>query len=286
MANIDQQLVKAIADEVLKALQREPESLPTAALPAARFNPPAGVCTGDYSKFPELKGRAVGAAPPDASGPNDAKTRPADAAPVLTGIVTAEQLRDAIKASPDGVANVAKDARLTPLAQDLAREQPEKLRRVDPSSIADPRSSIGTPPWLWWADGHCPHVQALTTQHRGRLAATVAPRDARGLLQVVRDLARRVKANEVAGGVLFVHSGALAMCYANRCRSLRAVLGTCPEAVEEGVRELGMNVLVIEYPHVKPQKMAAMVERVLAGRGTPRVPPQVARELRDLEECG
>jgi ribose 5-phosphate isomerase RpiB len=271
MANIDQQLVKAIADEVMRALERDPGSLPTA------IHPPAGVCTGDYSKFTELSARSIGATKPN---PAPAAT-PRVAA--LTGIITADQLRDAMKAAPDGVALVAKNARLTPLAQDLAREQPDKLRRVDPASIAEGRPSTSPPPWLWWADGHCPHVQTLTADHRGRLSATVASRDSRGLLHVVRELARRVRLGEVSGGVLFVESGALAMCYANRCRSLRAVLGTCVEATKQGVRDVGLNVLVVEYRHVKAHTMREMVEMVLASR--PAAPPQVQRELDELREC-
>ena len=68
-----------------------------------------------------------------------------------------------------------------------------------------------------------------------------------------------------------------------RCRSIRAVVGTCPDAVEQGINELGMNVLVVEYPHQDPQTIYAMVERLL--RQWPSVEPMVERQLADLHRC-
>ena len=69
----------------------------------------------------------------------------------------------------------------------------------------------------------------------------------------------------------------------NRCQSIRAVIGTCEEAVEQGITELGANVLVLEYPHVTPRSMVVMVDRML--QSVPTVPPLVQRELADLHRC-
>ena len=49
---------------------------------------------------------------------------------VLSGLVTAEQLQQAIEASNAGRAVLAPDARLTPLANDLVRQHPEKICRL------------------------------------------------------------------------------------------------------------------------------------------------------------
>lgn len=264
MTEIDAQLVQRIADQVMAAM-RARGGLPG----AAQVRPPAGVCTGDYSKFQELSPPAV-----------ERSAKPQAAA--LAGIITAEQLRDAIKASPDGVAHLAADARLTPLAADYARDHAGAVQRTE-SRILNQKSRISTP-WLWWADGHCPAVAALTTRRRDRLTPITAERSAAGLLRVVRDLAAAVRGGRVSGGVLFVGNAALAMCYVNRCRSLRGVVGTCDEAVEQGVRDLGANVLVIEYPHVAGRAMEAMIERITAQ--PPRLPAHVQRELSDLQECG
>ena len=54
--------------------------------------------------------------------------------------------------------------------------------------------------------------------------------------------------------------------------------------VEEGINELGANVLVIEYPHVGPSAMEAMVDRMVSR--DPAVPAATQRDLADLHRCG
>lgn len=312
--------------------------------PRAEVHPPIGICTGDYSKFPELAGKLYpsnsnpSSNPPAANAGQSTPSKPATpayanpvlpshpmaskrplpqspvaprtggilqnnalrhtpASPVansagdvsgnplpLSGIITANQLKAAMDASNDGVALLARDARLTPLAADLARQHPEKIRRVDPGSSA-PSASNAAPanglPWVWWIDGSCPAVSKIVSTHSTQLRAAGA---AVSLTQTVRDLASLVRSNQVAGGLLFVRNASRAMCYANRCTSLRAVVGTCFEAVEQGVDQLGANVLVLEYPYQGPHAMEAMVQRVLAQQ--PRVPAAIERELSDLHRCG
>ena len=246
----------------------------------ADIHPPAGVCTGDYSKFTELHGRLPAASP--GRTPSDS---PAPGPVALTGIVTAERLRAAMQASPNGEAVLAADARLTPLANDLARELPRRIRRVTDS--VDGSVSRGTAvglPWLSWCDGRCPAVEAIERRHRARLRPTGAPRDPAAVAQVVCDLVSAVRGGRVAGGLLFVATAARAMCFTNRCASLRAVLGTCDQAVQQGMDELGANVLVVEYPHIGRRAMIDMVDRILASATD--APPAVQRTLAQLHRCG
>ncbi len=79
-------------------------------------------------------------------------------------------------------------------------------------------------------------------------------------------------------------SAAKAVCYANRCPSVRAIVGTCSKAIEQGVDELGANVLVIEYAHHGPASMGALVDLMI--KQAPKVPAQVQRDLTDLQRCG
>lgn len=302
--NYDEQLVQQIVERVL-TMVREAQaqqqggassSADGATRSHARIRPPAGVCTGDYSKFTELSGRSVGAAPPANTGANANNNaapapQPGAYSPLaLTGIVTAQQLQEAIDSAPDGVARLAQDARLTPLANDFARQHPEKIQRVsraNPSSgnTANQSTNRATGsvdvPWLWWADGHCPAVQSLTAQLGAQLRPSAAPRQDSGLAQVIGDLAEAIKAGQVRGGLLFVRSGARAGCFANRCRSLRAVVATCPESVEQAVNEIGANVLIVEYPHTGAPAMNAMVQRIM--QSPPRPPADVQRHLNELE---
>lgn len=306
---IDEQLVRQIVEQVLEVVRREQGQVertePTPA-PAhlqgeasgaarARVRPPAGVCTGDYSKFAELSGRSIGGALP-ATDNGDRPGAMGSHSPIaLTGIVTAQQLQEAIDATPDGVARLAHDARLTPLANDFARQHPDKIRRVGRASAVEGRASASAGgsadgsdgasgaagPWLWWADGHCPAVQALTRRLGARLRPSAMPRSESGLAQVIADLADAVESGKVQGGLLFVRSGARVTCFANRCRSLRAVVGTCVESVEQAIGELGANVLIVEYPHLGAQAIEAVVQRMIELK--PTLPADVQRHLNELQ---
>lgn len=261
-----QKLVDVVAAEVARQLRSVQEDKTTP--PKADVRPPVGICTGDYSKFPELAGRLHGRAAAEA------------AVVALSGIVTANQLQQAWETARDGVATLAHDARLTPLANDLARQHPEKIQRSGAGSASAPDAGR----WLWWSDGGCPVSQSIVQGRADRFSVAASQPTPTGMTQVIRDLARSVKAGQVRGGVLFVRSAARVMCYANRCASLRAVVGTCGEAVEEGINELGANVLVIEYPHVGPSAMEAMVDRMVSR--DPAVPAATQRDLADLHRCG
>lgn len=332
MTEQDRQLVELITQQVLAILQQRGAlggdasppvappvaSSPTASPPGANpsshnapIQPPIGICTGDYSQFPELRGKLYGNNP-SASRPSPTQPSPAQSsrnAPshspmppaaqqppaahqplALTGIVTANQLQQAIDATTDGVAHLAPDARLTPLASDLARQHPEKICRhtpgaPQPAGLNHPQNqqNPATLPWLWWIEGQCGGVRDVTRTLGGWLRPIAAGPHAAALPQVVRELASAIKGRQVAGGVLFVPNAARAMCYLNRCAAVRAVVGTCGEAVEQGIAAIGANVLVIEYPHHGARAMTAMAQRML--QQPPAAPPAVERDLADLHRC-
>ncbi len=274
-----QQLIERVAQEVMAKLRK----------PVADIRPPIGVCTGDYSKFPELAGQGVGAANPAAGGTSEGATGggtgKANNEPVLSGIVTATRLQDAISASSAGggagVVTIGPDARLTPLANDFVREHPEKIRRgtgqTTTNSSQSSRGNAGG--WLWWIDGRCPVVQSAVQQRRDQVRVMTST----SLTDVVRELATGLGNHSLAGGVLFVRSSSKAICYANRCDAVRAIVGTNRDTVDEGVRDLAANVLVIEYPHVGPKVMNAMLDRMMHGGGAGKVSPIVARDLSELK---
>jgi hypothetical protein len=293
----EQQLVQLIAREVIAQLAKGQSASTSPADVAAQVasavgaqqaradvRPPIGGCTGDYSKFPELADRLN---PPR---PRTESASPAPAMSALTGIVTENQLREAIKASPAGVALLSATAKLTPLANDFARQFPQKIKRLDASAAASAVKAAGAGgaqanlPWLWWIQGQCPVVNKVVGERSSQLRTMAAARSGESLPAVVRELAQAVKTGQTAGGLLFVPSAARATCLANRCASLRAIVGTCGEAVEQGIRELGANVLIIEYPHHGPRSVSGMVDRMLGQK--PEVPASVQRDLADLHRCG
>ena len=77
--------------------------------------------------------------------------------------------------------------------------------------------------------------------------------------------------------------GAEAMVYANRCASLRAVLGTCFEAVEQGVQHVAANVLVIEYPYKSLSQVKNLLARFVKGKR--ELSEELRQRLKELASC-
>src|SRR3954451_10351380 len=227
--------------------------------------------------------------------------------------LTARQLEDLHRANgSNGHVVLPYRARLTPLAADWVRARKIALGYSDdgarpengkatandsPPPLAvsracaetvSPGASAAPPPGaiLWWCDGPCgPAKAALVTQSKeSPLRPIELPAEQRQTVPVIRALAADIKAGRAAAGVLLVQSAAAAMVYANRCPSLRAIVGTCLDAVEQGVRQVAANVLVIEHPHRTLHQVKSMLARfVRAGR---ELPEEVRRQLEELGACG
>jgi ribose 5-phosphate isomerase RpiB len=213
-------------------------------------------------------------------------------------IFSARQLQELHKTN--GHVTLPYRARLTPLAQDWVRAQKiaveysdmEKPIETRPNSReATPRASGSndakpTGTFLYWCDGPCgPAKAAIVTQAKeSSLIAIETSADPRHLVDVIKHVSSEVKENRVVGAVLVVTSGALAMLFANRCPSLRAVLGSCQEAVEQGVAQMGANVLVIEHKYKTLPQVKNMLSRFV--RGARNVNDDVQRQLKELTSCG
>ncbi|MFA7235778.1 MAG: hypothetical protein WC058_02850 [Phycisphaeraceae bacterium] len=263
MTKFDPQLADRITQMVLQALKNTGNPAQT----PADIHAPLGVCTGDYSKFTDR---------PDLNQTEKSENKQPEPA-ALSGVITAAMV-DAIKG--DTLVLDAK-SKLTPLGADRVKE-----RRMTVKRVSNPQSAIRNPQsntWLWWIDGRCQAVEKLTTHLRETLTPLGARHDASQLHQAVRDAARRVRGGQAAGAILFVPSAALAVCYANRCPSLRAVVATCGEAVEQGVELLGANVMIVEYPHHGFRSMLAMAERFTSAK-RPEL-TGVERQLKELASC-
>ena len=117
------------------------------------------------------------------------------------------------------------------------------------------------------------------------LKAMLLPPDRKWIVAVAKELASEIKAGRASAGVVVVQSAAAAAVCLNRCPTLRAVVGTCLEAVEQGLQQVAANVLVIEHPHKTLQQVKNMLGRfVRAGRR--ELPEEVRRHLQELSTCG
>ncbi len=284
------ELIKKITDAVLEVLSRDAGN---GTNPAA-IHAPMGVCTGDYSKFPELvpvrpgNSASAPAAPNGfvedaaaarqiaAAGQNSEPTTAAaasSAGPVLTGIITASKL-----AGLEGTIYLAAGAKLSPLAMDTVKQRGLEIKAVD--AIAKPAAGTA---WIYWMQGHCPSAARVIEQFHGQAIADVRASASQQLPNVIRAVAKEIAAGKTRLAVLFVPSAAKAVCLANRCANVRAVVGTCRQAVREGMELLGANVLVLEYPHHGFKSMTDLVGLFLTSSGI--APKDVDKQLMELAAC-
>jgi hypothetical protein len=227
--------------------------------------------------------------------------------------LTARQLEDLHRANgSNGHLVLPYRARLTPLAADwvrarkialgysddgvrpengkaTAREAPTPLAvSHSAAAVASPGAATAPPSGaiLWWCDGPCgPAKAALVSQSKeSPLRPIELPAESRQLVPVIRSLAGEINSGRASAGVLLVQSAAAAMVYANRCPSLRAIVGTCLDAVDQGIQQVAANVLVIEHPHRTLHQVKSMLARFCrAGR---ELPEEVRRQLEGLGACG
>jgi ribose 5-phosphate isomerase RpiB len=140
--------------------------------------------------------------------------------------------------------------------------------------------------FLWWCDGPCgPAKAAITAQAKeSSLKELDLPADRKHLVAAIKKIAAEVKSNHAAGGILLVQNAAAATVFANRCPSLRAILGTCQDAVEQGIQQVAANVLIVEYPYKTLQQIRNMLGRFVKAKR--EVSDDLKRQLAELASCG
>jgi hypothetical protein len=222
---------------------------------------------------------------------------------------TARQLEDLHKSNgSNGHVVLPYRARLSPLAQDWVRARKIGLGYSDADASAGKSAggtTLGTPGTnngggapspakhesvpgsvLWWCDGPCgPAKAAIAAQAKeSNLRAIELPADAMKLVAVIKLLAHEIKSGQASAGVLLVQNAAMPIVFANRCPSLRAVVGTCLEAVEQGIGQAAANVLVIEHPYKTLPQVKSLLGRFVRGRR--EMSEDLRRQLQELSSCG
>ncbi len=188
---------------------------------------------------------------------------------------------------------VPRDALLTPAARDWIREQEYPVSWTDePSGGAGGQGANGTGRLGVAGDLSRPALRSLRTELE-RIAGRIevfeggAGRDSRtgggdfrtggwgagagGQLQLeaVQRLCKAIQRGELSRGVVLLEDGAVSACVANKFRGVRACVGNSVPAFDQAVRELGVNVLVIEYLSRTFHEMRQMVRRLVSGNGQP-----------------
>ena len=210
-------------------------------------------------------------------------------------IYTARQLQDLLSSSGNNQIVLPYGARLTPLAQDWVRHKKVSLgySNVEPSkpvvkaigqnAVAAAIAGNTTGRILWWCEGACGAAKAAVAAQskESPLAAIELPGDSKNLVPVIKHIAKEFKAGNAVQAVLLVQTGASAMLLANRSPVIRAVLGTCMEAVNQGLSDVAANVLVIEYQYKTLSQIKNFLGRFVRG-GSRVVDEQLQAQLKEL----
>ena len=227
-------------------------------------------------------------------------------------IYTARQLEQLHKTN--GHVTLPYHARLTPAANDWVRARKLAIQYTDgesPPLSARPQGGVcarcdGTKSpavsaganrnedstsqratFLWWCDGPCGVAKAAILSHarETNLLPVEVGSDPSSTAGAVKHVAHEVKSGRVSGAIFAVEHGAAAVVMANRCPSLRGVLGTCLDSVDQALRRVGANVLVLEHAHRTLTEMRNMIGRFTRAQARD-VPEEVERQLRELSSCG
>jgi ribose 5-phosphate isomerase RpiB len=205
-------------------------------------------------------------------------------------IFTARQLEELYRSN--GKITLPYRARLTPLAQDWLRQKKIEVGYSDAEATKKPADNVGgfagapvAGKWLWWADGPCGPAKAalLSVTRESNVQPTEIGVDPKRIAEAVKIVAHELKTDKTSGAILLVSNGAAAMVFANRCPSIRAVLGTCIEAVDQAVKLVAANVIVIEHPYKSLQQVKTLLSRFL--RGKRELTAEVKQQLSDLSSC-
>jgi ribose 5-phosphate isomerase RpiB len=209
-------------------------------------------------------------------------------------IYTARQIEELHRSN--GQITLPYRARLSPLAKDWLKQrkivvgyadiEASSTRNGEAGAIADAAALAPVKaPLLWWCDGPCGPAKAavLSVAREQHIEAIEIGVDPRRMVEAVRLLAKQLRQQRISGGIMLVQSGALAAIYANRCASIRAVLGTTLSAVEQAVKQAAANVLIIEHPQQSLPQVRNLVSRFLRDRGEPS--EQMKQQLQELAAC-
>ena len=215
-------------------------------------------------------------------------------------IFTARQLQELHKSN--GQVRLPIGARLTPMAADFVRSRKIAIVYGDDVLVAKGSRAVGgdqaTGPYataapvpisgnvvLWWCDGPCGQAKAaIASQAReSNLQPIGVTAEPKFIVPAIKHLANEIRNDRATAGILLVQSAAAAGVFANRCPSLRAIVGTCRDAVQQGVELLSANVLIVEHPYQTLQQVRNLLTVFLKPRRP--IARETEQQLRELATC-
>jgi len=171
-------------------------------------------------------------------------------------VVTAQWLEDLRRAGRE--IELPRDALITPAARDWLKEYAAPVTWRD----ADGGGTGGTTPVV--IDLAVPMMRSWLAALERLMGAveTIEPSDAAGgVIAAVRKLCTGVATGKWPRGIVFADDAGLSVCIANKIRGIRAALGTDVPSVEQAVRRLAINVLILDPSRQTMHQVRQMVER-------------------------
>jgi|GEM_PF-1697913 len=139
--------------------------------------------------------------------------------------------------------------------------------------------------FVWWCDGPCgPSKAALMSLEREvNLKPMDIAQQESSTVDAIKKIATSIKTNQISGAIVLVKTGAVAGVFANRCPSIRAITGTCIDAVDQGMRLVGANVLIIEHPYKSLSQTKTLATRFVKSTWT--LSDDVKQQLQEMSSC-
>lgn len=170
-----------------------------------------------------------------------------------------------------------KDGLITPAARDWLKSYKMPVT-WDDGAKAGPRSLAVV------MDASLPELRAVRAMldRDGGLVDVIEPMGGRsGIASATRRLCGKLFRKEVAKGVVFAQDGCIPVCVANKHNGIRAAMGTGIPCVEEACRQLGINLLVLEYPGQSTFQIRQMIQRLI--NGPTAAPPEMLANIETIE---
>ncbi|NLX12578.1 MAG: RpiB/LacA/LacB family sugar-phosphate isomerase [Phycisphaerales bacterium] len=194
-------------------------------------------------------------------------------------VVTAIMLEDLRRQGGD--IRLVKGSLITPSARDWMKDHPVHVTWID----SDQGCTSGKLALVM--DSALPEMRAIRAMLERSLGPVevVDPTGGHGsLTAAVRRLCGLIVRREVSRGVVFATDGAVPVCVANKHNGVRAALGMTVPMVEEAGRELGINMLVIEYPRLTTYLMRQMIDRLMSS--STAASPELFASIEAIEQGG
>lgn len=179
-------------------------------------------------------------------------------------VITANALEDLRR--EDREIRIPRDALLTPSARDWIRHAACPITWLEAQAEGD-GAMLGVVGGLSLASMRCLHTELERIAGQVRVFESEGNR--RKHLRALGRMCSAIQRGELTRGLVLVEDGAVSACVANKYRGIRACVGTGVIATDAAVRELGINVLIIEYPQRTFHEMRQMIRRLVSAPGQP-----------------